>query len=382
MNNIGIVYHYIAHYRLPLFKELSKNLDPKFILISDDKSLNDIKTIDKNLAQISIENGGLRWIFVKNIWFIKDKLLWQKGLIKICLRDEFDSFIFLANPYFLSTWVACLILIIKHKPIYFWTHGLLKKEKGLKGWIRKRYYKLADGLLLYGNYAKELLINQGFNPEILHVIYNSLDHYKHTELRDTLTLNDLNSFRNKIFKNNDLPQLIFIGRLTKQKKINQILEALKILIEDKYYCNLLVVGDGGESKNLEDLCKKLIIINYVHFYGPSYNEDDNYKLIASSDLCVSPGEVGLTAIHSLSYGTPVLTHNNFSEQMPEFEAIVPDVSGDFFMQNDIKDLSERIKKWINTHKDRKEVQKNCYYIIDTKYNPKFQKDLICNLLEN
>ena len=44
---------------------------------------------------------------------------------------------------------------------------------------------------------------------------------------------------------------------------------------------------------------------------------------------VSPGNVGLTAIHSLSYGTPVLTHNNFNNQMPEVESIQPGFNGYF-----------------------------------------------------
>ena len=41
-----------------------------------------------------------------------------------------------------------------------------------------------------------------------------------------------------------------------------------------------------------------------------------------SDLTVSPGNIGLTAIHSLSYGTPVCSHSNFNNQMPESEAII------------------------------------------------------------
>lgn len=55
----------------------------------------------------------------------------------------------------------------------------------------------------------------------------------------------------------------------------------------------------------------------------------NAEFIYNADLCVSPGNVGLTAMHSLVFGCPVITHNCFEWQMPEFEAIQPGITGDF-----------------------------------------------------
>jgi len=144
--------------------------------------------------------------------------------------------------------------------------------------------------------------------------------------------------------------------------------------------NLLLVGEGIDKSNLLSLVEAKNIADYVLFYGDSYNEEENYKLIASSDLCVSPGEVGLTAMHSLVYGTPLITHNNFNEQMPEFESIIPGFNGDFFEQNNILDLSEKICNWINLNSSNSKKKENCYEIIDLKYNPKFQKDEICKII--
>ena len=66
------------------------------------------------------------------------------------------------------------------------------------------------------------------------------------------------------------------------------------------------------------------------FYGATYDEKELSKLIYMSDLTVSPGNIGLTAIHSLSYGTPVCSHSNFNNQMPESEAIINFENGFFF----------------------------------------------------
>ena len=54
-----------------------------------------------------------------------------------------------------------------------------------------------------------------------------------------------------------------------------------------------------------------------------YNEEANAELLYNASVCVCPAEVGLTAIHSLLFGTPVVSNDNFDEQMPEFESIIP-----------------------------------------------------------
>ncbi len=67
----------------------------------------------------------------------------------------------------------------------------------------------------------------------------------------------------------------------------------------------------------------------IWLYGACYDEEIIGELIFNAQLCVSPGNVGLTAMHSLVYGTPVITHNNFSNQSPEFEAIIDGKTGSF-----------------------------------------------------
>jgi hypothetical protein len=97
---------------------------------------------------------------------------------------------------------------------------------------------------------------------------------------------------------------------------------------------------------------------------------------------VSPGNVGLTAIHALSYGTPVITHDDYKHQMPEFEAIVPGKTGAFFIANDLNSLRFEIESWLDLHsvKDEKLIE-DCFKIIDNKYNPNFQISVIKSVLK-
>ena len=53
--------------------------------------------------------------------------------------------------------------------------------------VKKNLFGLADGTFLYGNYARDVAIKQGNNPDKLWVIHTPLDHSHHVELRNKLS---------------------------------------------------------------------------------------------------------------------------------------------------------------------------------------------------
>ena len=81
-------------------------------------------------------------------------------------------------------------------------------------------------------------------------------------------------------------------------------------------------------------------------------------------------------MHSLAYGTPVITHDCADQQMPEFEAIVPGKSGAFFHYNDSHDLARTVLEWTQTELPSEHVREQCYRIIEERYNPEYQKVVI------
>ena len=173
-----------------------------------------------------------------------------------------------------------------------------------------------------------------------------------------------------------------MGRLTFVKKLDQILQATKVLFDDNFKINVLFVGDGEARKDLENLAKTLGLSDYCHFYGACFEERELEKLFAISNLCVSPGEVGLTAMSALGNGIPVLSHDDFNYQMPEYEAIEAGVNGLLFKRNSIPDLALKINQWIVENRDMPEelIAQNCKKIIKEKYNAEYQAELINKIL--
>jgi glycosyltransferase involved in cell wall biosynthesis len=78
-----------------------------------------------------------------------------------------------------------------------------------------------------------------------------------------------------------------------------------------FFCNAVLIGDGEDRLRLEGIVKERGVNKQVWFYGACYDEKQNAELIYNADMCVVPGDVGLTAIHSMMFGTPVISHNYF-----------------------------------------------------------------------
>ncbi|WP_286437928.1 glycosyltransferase [Bacteroides acidifaciens] len=365
MAKLCVIYNMAAKYRAPIFQLMDVEMDIDWYF---GEPIGDIKGLEPE----TLKNAT---IIKRKIW---KGLTWQKGVLKHLRSQEYDKYLMLGEPFTLSTWAFMLLkkIIAPNKKIYLWSHGWYGREGFVKKWIKRIYFGLADGNFLYGNYAREVAIQQGNNPDKFWVIHNSLDYDRHVQLRETIKTSEIYK---KHFGNNN-PVLIFIGRLTKVKKLNQIFEAVYLLKNKGKTYNIVLVGDGEERGRLEKEAANMQIP--VWFYGSCYDETKNSELIYNADLCVSPGNVGLTAIHTMTFGTPVLTHSNFMNQMPEFEAIREEKTGLYFKEDSIEDIAEKIIYWFNRPKySRESVRRSCYKEIDDFWTPQFQLDVLKKHLE-
>jgi len=386
MKTTAIIYHYLAHYRLPIFQELMKSEVVEYTIFSGKDSEIEIKKVEESIAAKDIDTGGLRWFFLKNKWLFNNRFLWQSGLIKEVLKNQFDAYIFLGSPYHISTWLAVIIVRLKNKKAYFWMHGIYKDKLKFIDYIKLLiFYKMVNGYFLYGNRAARILKKyNNKSKRSINVIYNSLDYKRSLNLRiSKINTNKTYHFRETYFKSVNLPTVCFIGRINSIKRIDLLIEAQKIVFE-KYnnsFFNIVIIGEGEEKIKLSSLAKSYNLSNNIHFTGAIYDEKKIADILSYSDICITPGEVGLTAIHAMSYGTPVISHNELNVQMPEIEAIKQGISGDLFEYGSVNDLVEKIVDWFNLYPIKTQlVSDNCMGIIDDYYNPNYQLKIFDTVL--
>ncbi|HEX2847996.1 MAG TPA: glycosyltransferase [Chitinophagaceae bacterium] len=385
IKKVTIVYHYLAHYRLPIFQELMKDSEIEYTILSGVDSEIDIKKVDTSIAGNPVDKGGLRWFFLKNRWLLKKRFLWQSGLLQRIMKGDSQVYIFLGSPYHISTWFGVMLARLKGKKVYYWMHGIYSDSISMMDYVKIfAFYRGANGFFLYGHRAEDKL-KKYFSNKAIHVIYNSLDYASALQLRRHITSKEIMGFRSLFFANKNLPIVVFIGRLNSVKRIDYLIEAQAIL-RDKHkrpFFNICVIGDGEERAGLEKLSEEKGTRENIFFAGAVYDEQKNSEYIQYADLCVTPGEVGLTAIHALSYGTPVISHNNLNIQMPEVEAIRIGETGSLFEYNSIEDLATVIETWLTKYPVKSEVIiRNCYNVIDNNYNPEIQAKIFNNVLRS
>lgn len=141
-----------------------------------------------------------------------------------------------------------------------------------------------------------------------------------------------------------------ITHISNFRKVKRIEDVIRIFykIQEKLPSKLIMVGDGPEKENAENLCSDLNIINKVLFLGNS-NEID--KILCYSDLFLLPSETesfGLAALEAMACGVPVISSN--SGGLPEVN-----IDGKTGFLSDVGNIEEMSKNAIEILSDEKRL---------------------------
>lgn len=186
------------------------------------------------------------------------------------------------------------------------TPGFLKRRmEDVKRWLGRR----ADGYLAYTEGVKSFLIQDGYTPDRIFVLNNTVDlaaqrhaYLKVKPLRDALR-KEMALAEKTVF--------IFVGRPTELKGISLLLEAFR-QVSHEHNTALLLVGCNGlpiseELKSAD-----------VRIYPTITDLDELAKLYTVSDAYVLPGKVGLGPLQAMSCDLPVITIESPTDS-PEVE---------------------------------------------------------------
>ncbi len=352
-----------AHYQAGLVRELSRNSEHDFFFFGDvkDPMGSGIEPIDLALR------NQVSFITCRTFHLNKYLALQFRAILET-IYGEFDAYIFEGSFTILTNWVAILVARLRGKRVLLYSHGWLKRENGIKGWLRRSFYRLANGLLLYGNRSKRIGIELGFSPDRLYVAYNSLDLKVIDKCRKVVSQPICNKLRTCLFGDySHNPLILCVGRLVTLKKLPLLIDAAACLKVDGIDVNLILIGDGPDRAMIinkaNDLNVNLVLV------GACYDEAFLSICFSSADITVVPGAAGLTVVHSLSYGTPVIVHNDLDRQGPEAEAIKDSINGALFQFGDTNSLASSIQTVLKRFPLSEKTQFECRSTIDDAYTP-------------
>ncbi|TCP59217.1 glycogen(starch) synthase [Tumebacillus sp. BK434] len=108
-----------------------------------------------------------------------------------------------------------------------------------------------------------------------------------------------------------LDQLLFVGRLVRDKGIEELLHALALLRQTEPRVRLTVVGGGAEryTLHLHSLCERLGVTGAVRWLGPRTHREVQraYRTAGALVLPSRSESFGLVALEALAAGIPLVS---------------------------------------------------------------------------
>lgn len=220
-----------------------------------------------------------------------------------------------------STWLAALWSRFKKNrdtKIIFWGHGALvanksgiksKLAKAVKTWL----INSVDGYLCYTKSDKACLESYNLKTPIF-IAGNTIDISTAQKLRKAPC--------ERMAKN-----LLFVGRLTDDKKVPELIELFKELKQNTPDLTLTIIGGGPL---LDVISKEATGVQGLNIAGAIYEEEKIAQHYNDADIYITLGAVGLGVNHALAYGLPVLCYKDSETgpyHHPEIDYVKEGVTG-------------------------------------------------------
>lgn len=276
--------------------------------------------------------GFFKWDYISN--FRKNKKTVRKIVRKI--NPDIIHLQGAENAYYSST----VLQFIKQYPIILTVQGFISKSPNKN--------------------AKHTIKRVTIENEILKSINNAF-YRTETMAKDIASFNPkMNLFWNtypstgiKYIENiNKIYDLVFFARISRDKGIYDLLEALAIIKKKKNDISLCVIG-GGKTEDLKELAIELNIQDNITWAGFLPTQKDVHRMASEAKVSVLPTYhdiISGTILESLFLKIPVVAYN----------------VGSIHEVNEKEEIISLVEK-LNI----KELAKSIVYLLD---NPEIQKD--------
>lgn len=168
-----------------------------------------------------------------------------------------------------------------------------------------RFCNSADKVIVPTEKIKDLLISYNVKKEIS-IIPTGIELDKFSRFYNDSDM--INKLKADLNINPNDKVILYIGRISEEKSIDQILIAMQLYFKDKDDVKLVLIGDGPDKISLEEKAKELGIYNQTIFAGERpWDEIGMYYQLGDVFVSASQSETqGLTYIEALASGVPVV----------------------------------------------------------------------------
>lgn len=215
----------------------------------------------------------------------------------VAVAKECDIVVVHHNDPYLKLYFIALKSIYPQKKYVSVMHSCYEENKydgshaRIKKIIFKNSFKISDLFIFVSNAGlKSYLPVIKKNKEHMQVVYNGIG------------IDKIEKGINHVSVYDGIVRILYMGRLSKVKGIDDLLETIAML-KNKYQVDLNIVGDGPERIFLENKAKSLNLLHNVHFCG---QQQDVLPYLQQANIFVYPStwqEVfGISIVEAMAMG--------------------------------------------------------------------------------
>jgi glycosyltransferase involved in cell wall biosynthesis len=138
--------------------------------------------------------------------------------------------------------------------------------------------------------------------------------------------------------------VLFVSRLHPANRVDMLIQATASLVPQIPGVKTVIVGNGEPEKSrLKELARRHDVHERVVFVDGVYDEMKLAPWFLSAKVFCYPANIGLSLIHALWYGVPVVTSDNLEAQNPEIVALESGTNGLLYSDGNQKSLDEALR---------------------------------------
>lgn len=220
-------------------------------------------------------------------------LCWQPNILAWLEEWDPKALIVEANPRYPSTRAAVGWMHARGRPVIGWGLGAppLKSPLNiLRRWNRLKFLRSLDAVIAYSAQGAGEYRDLGLPHERVYVAPNAA------------APRPVDAPPERLPEFAEHPTLLFVGRLQRRKRVDNLLRACAALPAE-ITPRLLIVGEGPARAEVEALAKD--VFPQAEFPGGVHG-NDLVEYYARADLFVLPGTGGLAIQEAMSHSLPVI----------------------------------------------------------------------------
>jgi glycosyltransferase involved in cell wall biosynthesis len=235
-------------------------------------------------------------------------------------------------------------------------------KKGLFGWIVERLTaKLTNMNIAVSEATKRGLLSIGVKKASIQVIPNGVSFKEFLNIKPSEEEFDI----------------IFVGRLIKERNIDVLLRSIGILKGDMPQIKVAIIGGGPEFNKLKKLAVRLGIEDNVKFFGFIEDFKTVISIMKSSKVFMHPstreGGGSIVTLEANACGLPVIAIKCDLRISPE---LIKEGFNGFFIELSPEKMASTIKLLLEDSKLRNQMSKNAM-----ESSKQFDWDVIADISE-